>query len=164
MVAISENLTTKDSVAKELVSMKEVMTRLSEFQNSIDGRNFQRLYVENGGTVRIAKHLWEKFVQYNYNIIRLFQVCDLANQRILPKMVEQWIAERKDGINHKWVSENIRQNEEAIEITKELNREHQEVVSKKEETLQHFHNRAEQLGDVSISVEDGTAIAKVVGL
>ena len=70
--------------------------RVSLATYNVDYPEFEKLFIRNGGTARMARHLWEKWkVDKRDDFLAMFGQLDLDNQRIMQKLVDDLLKKRK---------------------------------------------------------------------
>lgn len=75
---------------------EKILDSLAQFEFWIDGNDFEDLYCQEGGTVDIAKHLWNKFAGYDHSILRLWSALDEGNKKIVLKVIKEWLKKIQD--------------------------------------------------------------------
>lgn len=70
--------------------------KLSDFEYDIDGETFVKLWIKNGGSERLGKHIWSKFTGYNHSLLKLWGYMDKENQDIMVKVINDY-KERKNN-------------------------------------------------------------------
>lgn len=85
-----------DSITRKLVGMEiteQHLNDLGRFEYWLDCRALEKLWVEAGGTVQMANHLWDKFAKFNHGILKLWAYLDLENRRRIIKVINKWLDE-----------------------------------------------------------------------
>lgn len=68
----------------------QILDKLAHFQHYVDGAVWDKMFVEQGGSQTMARHLWMKFDGYDHSILRMWRDLDTGNRVIVAKMIESW--------------------------------------------------------------------------